>query len=178
MKKIFIFTALILAAASIYAQSGDFPTVLIKKKKFLINDVSVGQGWPVNDVIGTLGNNARVRTGYNITHTYDDLGIVVFEKAIDKQGSGVINEIQFHFIPVSNEVAPKWGFRSEIKVDKLVVRKDLDKATVLRKLSKWKQSDSYMEHSIRLDNGEYYIYFQFSDDESQLQKISIGKNTK
>ncbi|MBK7213564.1 MAG: hypothetical protein IPH88_09800 [Bacteroidales bacterium] len=178
MKKFFVFATLLLLASSLFAQSSDFPDVIIKKKKFMINDVSVGADWSVTDVIGTLGNNARVRAGYNITHTYDDLGIVVFEKALDKKGSGMINEIQFHFIPIVNEVAPKWGFRSEIKIDKLTVRKDLDKATVLKKLSKWKQTDSYLEHSIRLDNGMYYIYFQFSDDESQLQKISIGKNTK
>ncbi|MCX6181283.1 MAG: hypothetical protein NT150_05110 [Bacteroidetes bacterium] len=120
-----------------------------------------------------MGKSDRTKDGYNITHTYDQKGLVLFE---GKNKPGHINEFQIYFShPNPNEVSPKGIFVGNLKIDGLTIYSSLDSETMLKKLKKWKKTDSYIEHSYRMQFKMTYIYFQFADDEKTLIKVSIGQ---
>ncbi len=175
--RILLFTFLLAAIPlSIFAQK---QAISIKSEKIIVNQHTITPGWQLETLKSALGPAERVRDGYNITHTYDNSGIVLFESTSNKKGSGVLSEIQIYFyISASNEVTPKNTFNNVIKIDKLKVNRKTSSAIMLKKLKNWKKTDSYLENSYRMSNGELYIYFQFSSDEQLLEKISIGKNKK
>ena len=179
MKKITsLLLLIVLFTASVMAQTIEYPKIQIKKNKFLIGNCNVLDGWSLNDIKKEINDNDRRREGYNITHSYDNAGIVLFEAFSNKKPTGNILEIQIHFIPEVNDVNPKKGYGKEIKIDKLVVSKDLTPDKMLKTLKKWKKTESYLDHSYRMSNGKIYIYFQFNESENKLMKISIGKDSK
>lgn len=63
-------------------------SVVIKGGKFSIAKTNVTANWRQDAVSMELGINDRRRAGMNVTHTYDDFGIVLFEKSQNKVGSG------------------------------------------------------------------------------------------
>lgn len=154
-------------------------TVIIKKGKFKVADASVTPNWKLSDVQAKIGPAERPRDGYNKTHTYDVRGIVLFEKMEDKTPSGKISEVQCYFsVPEPNNVTPKGTFTGTLKVDKLEVTGSLTATEMLKKLKKWKKTDSYLEHSYRMASKGLYIYFQFNDDETRLVKLSCGPDLR
>jgi hypothetical protein len=156
------------------------PTVVIKKGVMKINGVNVTADWSLSNFKKALGEPDRTRDGYNKTHTYDKKSIVLFEKMSDKKPSGTVSEAQFYFhVAESNNVTPDGpAFSGTIKVDKLVVSRNLSATTMLAKLKKWEKTDSYIEHSYRMASKGIYIYFQFNDSEDKLVKISVGPDKK
>lgn len=175
--RILLFTLLLTALPlSIFAQK---QAISINSKKITVNKQTITPGWQLETLKSALGPAERVRDGYNITHTYDNAGIVLFESTSNKKGLGIATEIQIYFyVSASNEVTPKNTYRNDIKIDKLKANRNTSSAVMLKKLKNWKKTDSYLENSYRMSNGELYIYFQFSSDEQLLEKISIGKNKK
>lgn len=168
---------LLLFASTVFA-SGE-PEIIIKKGKLTINDVKINPDWLLTNAKIVLKGTPRIRAGYNITHTYDELGIVFFEPTLNKQGSGIINEFQIHFSDIEkNEVTPANTSNATVVIDKLKVSRNLTKDEMLKKLSSWARSEAYLEHSYRLNKGDIYIYFLFSNDEQYLRKVSIGRDTK
>lgn len=177
MKRVSILILLGLISSLSYAQFKT-PDVQIKKKDLKINGVNLTPAWLIAPAVDVLGPADRVRGGYNKTHTYDLFGIVLFENMSNGSPGGKLSEFQVHFIIDKNEVNPTGTFPGEVRIDRARLGRNSSKEEVLKKLAKWRMTESYIEHSIRLDNGALYAYFQFTDDEKSLKKISIGKNTK
>lgn len=178
-----VITAIVLVFSCIISFAQPAPekiTVSIKGGKFLINKTEVSAAWRQDAVSVDLGINDRRRAGMNITHTYDDYGIVLFEKTGDnKVASGILSEIQFYIAAGdTNAVTPKGFFVGKMKIEKLKISSNLSWKEVKEQLKGYKQSETYMEHSYRLANNGLYIYFQFNKDETQLLKISVGKDQK
>ena len=179
MKKLISLLLLgVLFATAAMSQNIEYPKVQIKKGKFTIGNYNVLDGWSLSEIQKQLKDDDRRREGYNITHSYDLIGVALFEKFTNKTPTGEVLEIQIHFIPEVNEVNPKRGYGKSIKIDKLLVTKDLTPDEMRKGLKKWKDTDSYMDNSYRMSNGKIYVYFQFNKEETQLKKISIGKETK
>lgn len=170
MKKIALLACLFFLAGFASAQ-----TVAINKKGFFIDKKNVLPGWLLSTCQSALGTGSRDREGYNYTHTYDNKGVVLFESLSNKVRSGNVNEVQFHYnVPEPNEVTPKGTFTGSITVEKLKASKYTTYEDVKKALKKWTLGDSYMEHNYRYNNDKVYIYFQFNDAETELQKISVG----
>jgi ribosomal protein S8 len=135
--------------------------------------------WLLTTATGYLGSSPRKRDGYNITHTYDDLGVVLFENAPNKVASGKISELQVHFsMPDVNEVVPKTGFVGKLTIEKLSLNKRTSLDEIKKKLKGYSESTSYIEHSHRLAKDGLYIYFQFNKEENELLKVSIGPDKR
>lgn len=153
--------------------------VTIKEGQFLINKTEVSAGWRLDAVNMDLGINDRQRPGLNITHTYDDYGIVLFEKNYNKVASGILAELQFYIAAGdTNAVSPKGFFAGKMKIEKLNISSKLSWKKVKEKLKAYQLSDTYIEHSYRLAYNGLYIYFEFNKEDSQLLKVSIGKDQK
>ncbi len=174
MKKLLKLNLLLFTVFGLFAFTADTNNHKVKLKKGLlqIDNVKLKGEWQLVDIKNALGK-AREREGYNTTFSYDEKGIVLFNPT----NSTLVSEIQFYFnLPEDkNEVMPKGTYTGEIKVDKLKVNGQLTPSVMKKALKKWKLTDSYMEHSYRMQSAGVYVYFQFNTSESLLEKISIGK---
>ncbi|MBP6022961.1 DUF7738 domain-containing protein [Ferruginibacter sp.] len=180
MKQLLTLTAFLFTCVLSFAQpSAKKISVVIKDGKFSIAKTNVTESWRQDAVSIELGINDRRRAGMNITHTYDDFGIVLFEKTQNKVGSGELSEVQFYIAQGdTNAVSPKGFFVGKMKIEKLKISSDLSWQNVKEKLKDYKQTDSYIEHNYRLSNKGLYIYFQFNKEETTLLKISVGKDQR
>ena len=155
-------------------------SIIIKKGTITVSGNKITPGWELSNFKIGLGDSDRTRDGYNKTHTYDNLGIVLFEPMVDKKPGGIISEFQIFFsVPEKNDVTPTGDcYKGSIKIDKFVVTKDLSSSVMLAKLKGWKKTESYTVHSYRMAKGELYIYFLFNNEETNLQKVSVGVKKK
>ena len=180
MKQLLTLAAFLLASMLSFSQPApEKISVVIKGGKFSIAKTNVTESWRQDAVSMELGINDRRRAGMNVTHTYDDFGIVLFEKTQNKVASGELSEVQFYIAQGdTNAVSPKGFFVGKLKIEKLKISSDLSWQDVKEKLKDYKQTDSYIEHNYRLSNKGLYIYFQFNKEETTLLKISVGKDER
>lgn len=181
MKKFLALVAVIAITLGVssFTAANEGVAVKIKKGKMAINGKIVTADWSLSGYKSVLGEPERSRDGYNKTHTYDAKSIVLFEKMADKVATGTVSEVQFYYyVPEANNVTPKGQFSGTIKIDNLVVSRNLTSKQMLAKLKKWNKTDSYIEHSYRMASKGLYIYFQFNDAEDGLVKISVGPDKR
>jgi hypothetical protein len=150
----------------------------ISKKGFKINKINISADWSVTALLNELGTPDSVFSGYNKLHIYQSKGIVVFEKMESKRPSGKISEIQF-FINKNtddNTYNLRSNYTGALKMDKLVLNSSLSYTAAKAKLKKWKLTDSYTAHSYRYARHGVYVYLLFNDSETELMKVSVGKD--
>jgi len=182
MKKYFLLALLIFPAVQfIYAQK-DPGDVSVSVKSGAVNlgkKNNVADDWNIQDGLNYFGSGARARDGYNKTHTYDNMGIVLFESMVDKKPSGKISEMQIHFsIPEPNEVTPKNGFIGKFTIEKVTITASTSLADLKKKLKGYTETDSFIEHSHRLAKSGVYFYFQYDSSDTRLLKVSFGQDKR
>jgi hypothetical protein len=182
MKQLLSAIFFLFATALLFAQpAADKISVTIKAGKFTIDKAVITDGWRKDVASVALGVPERKRPGFNTTHTYDNFGIVLFERNEDKLPSGILSEVQFYMAAGdTNAVSPKGFFTGKMQVEKVKISGNLDWKTLKEKLKVYTLSESFMPHSFRLAYKGIYIYFKYNDAETVLQKMSIGvdKNNK
>ncbi|MFM7024422.1 MAG: hypothetical protein ACKOXB_15750 [Flavobacteriales bacterium] len=177
MKKTFTLGLLLTAILFSFAPASNTPSIVVKGGKIKMNKKVVTSDWSLAGFEAIIGKAERIRDGYNVTHTYDNMGIVLFEKKTPTLGT--ISEVQVYFsAPEANNVTPTGLYRGSMKVGGLALNASLTAEKMLQKLKKWKKTDSYMDHSYRMTNKGLYIYFQFNDSENTLIKASIGPDKR
>lgn len=154
--------------------SGD--SAKISKKGFIVNGVKINSDWRTAPLLDQLGTPDSTYTGVNRLHIYKQKGIVIFEKLVNKQPSGIISEVQFFIDRTGNRFNLTSDYTGQFSIDKLKISTALSADLVKEKLKKWKKTESYLENNYRLSNYGIYIYFQFNASDSQLQKLSVGKD--
>ncbi|MER3497797.1 MAG: hypothetical protein C4308_03745 [Chitinophagaceae bacterium] len=81
MKKfLMMIIAAALTATTIGQVNGEKLSGSISKGRFVLNDVVVSNGWAIAPLQNLLGNTERIKDGANRTHSYDKLGLVLYEK--------------------------------------------------------------------------------------------------
>ena len=181
MRKQFSLALLLFLAFQSFAQRepGDVNVTVKDGAVNLGKKNNVSDDWSVQDGVTYLGNDARVRDGYNKTHTYDKMGVVLFESVVDKKPSGKISELQVHFsMPEPNDVTPKTGFTGTLKIEKLTITSSTSYETIKDKLKGYSETEAYLEHSHRLAKNGVYFYFQFDKTETYLVKVSVGQDKR
>ncbi len=177
------FLLLLSLLASLMSMAQPSPAdVSIVIKKGVVNmgkKNNVAGDWTLTKAVKYLGTSARIREGVNRTHTYDEMGVVLFESTNNKVPSGNVSEIQVHFsMPEKNEVVPRSSFTGSLTVDKLSINSSTTLASIRKKLKGYSESKSYIDHSYRLAKNGIYFYFQFNSSETQLVKVSFGKDRR
>ncbi len=143
----------------------------IKKGVFKVDKVIINSDWSIEVIKTRLGTPEKIKKGYNTTYTYTDLGIVLFE---GKESN--LNEIQIYYSLINrSEIAPYAPFRGSFKIDKLNIDVYLSKDLLFEKLADWQPQKSYSDHIFRVEKDGIYIYFEFSPDDLNLNKMSLGK---
>lgn len=177
MKQLLSAILFLFTTTTLFAQqpAADKISVTIKDGKFTIDKAVISDGWRKDVASVVLGIPERKRPGYNTTYTYDNFGIVLFEKNDDKLPSGTLSEVQFYISAGdTNAVTPRGFYAGKIQVEKVKISSNLDWKTLREKLKDYTPSESYMPHNFRLAYKGIYIYFKYNDAETILQKMSIG----
>lgn len=154
------------------------PAVNVSGGKVTVAGVEVNSYWNLKPVLDKLGSDYRLLDGYNRVYTFDAYGLTLFEKKIDEAASNELTEIQLYFAPAETKTCPLNMYNGQGSVEKLRLASNLTSAGVLRKLKKYKNTESYTEHNYRLASKGIYIYFQFNDAENKLLKVSIGPDRR
>ena len=163
-----------------FAQTGNSKlTIKLKKGIFTLNNVNVAKTWAIKPVAAVLGLPSKQKDGFNKTHTYNNYGIVLFEKKDDKVSTGQISEFQVYFSQPEdkNDIVPSEPFfKGTFNFEGLNVTSETSYDVLRAKLSDYTLSESFMAHSYRLSKGGLYIYLLYNETELTLIKISIGKD--
>lgn len=174
-----IITAVLFAAAFMAASPEPSKIkVTISAGKFSIDKAKVAgnQDWKIAPFREALGS-AREKDGFNKTHTYDNLGIVLFERTNNKNASGDLIEVQIHF-PGSeaSTVSPSGHFKGTVNFNGLKLNEStaITPAKLRKKLKGWNESEAYISHNFRFTKNGIYVYAQFNEDETRIVKLSIG----
>jgi hypothetical protein len=183
MKKITSLTLILLSCCYLAMAQSENISVKLEKGKFSINKAVITPAWDLSPAVKTLGNTDRLRNGFNITHTYDDLGIVLFEpKNTEKEPTGILSEFQAYFSAPTetSAVMPSGLFEGTITVENIRLSRNTAIADLRQKLLalKYAESDSYSPHNFRFNKDAVYFYVLFDETETRLVKFSIGKDTR
>jgi hypothetical protein len=145
--------------------------IRIKNSEFKIDKLIVSNNWYLPPLKSKLGTPEKIIKGVNNTYTYTDLGLVLFE-GIDS----ILNEIQiFYDLRNPTKVSPYAVYRGMLKIDKLIVDENLSKELMTSSLIKWNPGPSFSPHLYRAEKEGIYLYFEFTADEKNLVKVSIGR---
>ena len=145
--------------------------VRVKNGEFKIDKLNISDNWYLPLLKNKLGSPEKTIKGVNNTYTYTELGLVLFE-GIDS----ILNEVQiFYNLQNSTKVSPYSVYRGDLKIDKLTVDENLTKEQMFSALIKWNPGPSFSPHLYRAEKDGIYLYFEFTADEKNLVKVSIGR---
>jgi hypothetical protein len=152
------------------------PRVSLKDGELSINKKCLSQTWLLSEFRNCLGDAEKQMDGFNKTHTYNNDGIMLYEKKNDTIPSGNIVEVQIYFDPKVDisERTPTKAYKYSLKIDQLKVNKNLSAKEMLNQLSGWTETASFSIHNYRMQKNNIYVYFLFNENETALQKISLG----
>jgi hypothetical protein len=171
--KRFLLILFVLISVMAAGQTGEL-NFKLTKLTFSINKETIGTGWPLESFTSAIGAGARTRDGYNRTHSYDDLGIVLFEPSGKEGYSGQVSEIQLYFQPMERkEVTPKGLFAGSFTIDRLSLNAQTTLTMIREALKGFDESKGYEDSIVRMARGDYYLYFHFKED-GTLGKMSMG----
>ncbi len=152
----------------------------IKKGTFQLEKKKI-TAWNLSDFTSILGNAARKRDGYNKTHTYDNLGIVLFEPYVNEVPGGRVSEVQFYLSRPAemNDVVPTGSYSGNFFIDKLKLTTFLTPEKLGEALKDWEGGSGY---STEVFNYVYkktiYIYVTFNAAHNSVVKVSVGLKKK
>jgi hypothetical protein len=124
-----------------------------------------------------LGEPNRLFRSQNLVHTYDNMGILLFETLKDTIPAGTIAEFQFYLSFGDNlpSVTPVALFPEDIKIDNYLITKDLPLSDFRAKMLDWNETNSNLEHIYRFSNKGIYMYIQYDNTDKIIRKFSFGK---
>ncbi len=178
MKKLFFFSLICLFVASnSFAQ---YPSskmvVLVKGGKVKLNKKDVSKEWKLNTFTNVIDTLSRKKEGTNRIHTYDQIGMVLFEPAPQKIPSGLVSEFQLYLDGVeANKIVPKQFYEGKLTIEKVDITRNTTIEEIRKKLTDYKETDSDEKDKYRFSKDGIYIYFLYNSNK-KLSKVTFGKD--
>jgi hypothetical protein len=177
MRKFLLFTFLLLTSSLLvsaqYASSK--MNISIKGGKLKLGKKDVSKDWKLNTFTAVLDTNARKKSGTNRVHTYDQLGIVLFEPAPNKVLSGMVSEFQVILDQIdAASINPKEFYEGKISLEKADITRNTTIEDIRKKLADFKEKETDEEGKYRFSKDGVYIYFLYNTTK-KLSKITVGK---
>jgi len=167
----FVLVALtVLLGAWVYQSTS--PDIKVESGGLSINQLSFAFPWTVARFNETLGKADRIDPGYNDIHTFDNLGIILYQP-----DELTISDFNIYYAddPDENmEFLPKAYFTGSLMVEKFKITGK----TPFKKLNKALPQYNFKMSLIDAYRGEYenlYIYVKYDKAEKKILWISIGK---
>jgi hypothetical protein len=179
MKNLFLSViALLFISNASFAQ---FPSskmlVLVKGGKVKLNKKDVSKEWKLSTFTASLDTFSRKKEGaVNKVHTYDNIGIVLFESSPKKVVSGLVAEFQIVLDEIeTSSITPKNFYEGKLAIEK----NDFTRATTIeeirKKLVDYKEVDTDENDKYRFSKDGIYIYFLYNKYK-KLSKVTFGKD--
>ena len=179
MKSFFLSLFLSLIAYSIsFAQ---YPSskmvVLVKGGKVKLNKKDVSKEWKLSTFTASLDTNSRKKEGTNNKiHSYDDLGIVLFETAIAKVSTGLVGEFQIFLDQTeASKSNPKEFYEGKLTIEKMDFTRNTTIEEIRTKLKDYKETESDEKDKYRFSKEGIYIFFLYNKIK-KLSKVTFGKD--
>jgi hypothetical protein len=178
MKKLFFFSLLCsLLVSNIYAQ---YPSskmvVLVKGGKVKLNKKDVSKEWKLSTFTNVIDTFSRKKDGVNRIHSYDPIGMVLFEPAPQKVPSGFVSEFQLYLDGVeANKIVPKDFYEGKLTIEKTDITRNTTIEEIRKKLTDYKEIESDEKDKYRFSKDGIYIYFLYNSVK-KLSKVTFGKD--
>jgi hypothetical protein len=151
--------------------------VLVKGGKVKLNKKDVSKEWKLATFTNVLDTFSRKKNGNNKVHSYDNLGIVLFEPAPQKIASGLIAEFQLYLDGVeASNIVPKEFYEGKLTIEKTDITRNTTIEDLRKKLSDYKETESDENDKYRFSKEGIYIYFLYNKSK-KLSKVTFGRDT-
>ena len=148
----------------------------INNGKFKINKKEIGNNWDLSFFYPLINMADRKKaTIKNVAHTYDKLGVVIYEPIIVQNESGEVAECQFFLDKVEAGVTnPTNLFEGKIFIQKIDITKNtsIEEFRFICKDYTETMLDEYDKYKF---SKEGIYFFLLYNKENKLVKLSVGK---
>jgi hypothetical protein len=176
MKKIFFFLLLLAAFPAAFAQNNSSRmSVVLKAGKIMADKKEITKDWTIASVIKMLDSGTRRTPGNYIKYTFDNLGLVLFERTENKIGTGELAELQF-FVDATEETdyTPKEFYEGKLKIEEIEINQNTSIETVKAALSGYAEKEMSEDDIYRFSKDGVYILLRYNE-QNILQKVCFGR---
>ncbi len=175
MKKI-LFSTLLFSMISI-TSFAQYPSskmvVLVKGGKVKLNKKDVSKEWKLSTFTNVIDTFSRKKEGTNRVHTYDPIGMVLFEPRVS---GGIVSEFQLYLDGVeANKIVPKEFYEGKLTIEKTDITRNTTIDEIRKKLIDYKETESDENDKYRFSKDGVYIYFLYNSNK-KLSKVTFGKD--
>jgi hypothetical protein len=151
--------------------------VLVKAGKVKLNKKDVSKEWKLTTFTASLDTNSRKKEGTaNKIHTYENIGIVLFETVVAKVPSGLVGEFQlFLDATEASKSNPKEFYEGKLTIEKMDFTRNTTIEEIRKKLTDYKETESDENDKYRFSKDGIYIYFLYNKAK-KLSKVTFGKD--
>jgi len=179
MKKIFTVLLVFLSASvSLLAQNEASLKIEVQNGTLKFDGKAVTPHWKTRVVTGSLTGTPRVELKSNKLYTFDRYGLVVFEKPLNGEGSGDINELQVFFSTPGDTdgIKPARPYPGIFTIEGCTVTGSTDLATLRSKLAGYTEGEGYKANMYKFSKNNFYLYLFFDEEDKKLIRLSMGKD--
>jgi hypothetical protein len=179
MKKFFFLT--LLSSLFTIVTFAQYPSskmvVLVKGGKVKLNKKDVSKEWKLNTFTASIDTLSRKKENTsNKIHSYDYLGIVLFETAVAKVPTGLVGEFQlFLDATEASKSNPKEFYEGKLTIEKMDFTRNTTVEEIRAKLKDYKETESDEKDKYRFAKDGIYIYFLYNSAK-KLSKVTFGKD--
>jgi hypothetical protein len=151
--------------------------VLVKGGKVKLNKKDVSKEWKLSTFTASIDTNSRKKEGTtNKIHSYDELGIVLFESAIAKVSTGLVGEFQIFLDQTeASKSNPKEFYEGKLTIEKMDFTRNTTIEEIRTKLKDYKETESEEKDKYRFSKDGIYIFFLYNRIK-KLSKVTFGKD--
>ena len=178
MRKILLSTLLssIITVACLAQYPSSKMVVLVKAGKVKLNKKDVSKEWKLSTFTNVIDTFSRKKEGTNRIHSYDQIGMVLFEPAPQKVPAGVVSEFQLFLDGVeANKIVPREFYEGKLTIEKTDITRNTTIDEIRKKLADYKETESDENDKYRFSKDGIYIYFLYNSNK-KLSKVTFGKD--
>lgn len=151
--------------------------VLVKAGKVKLNKKDVSKEWKLNTFTNSIDTFSRKKENTsNKIHSYDNLGMVLFEGATAKVPTGLVSEFQlFLDATEASKSNPKEFYEGKLTIEKMDFTRNTTIDEIRTKLKDYKETESDEKDKYRFSKDGIYIYFLYNKIK-KLSKVTFGKD--
>ena len=178
IKQLYLFSLLFLTAISaVFAQNNSSGlAVALTAGKITVNKKNITNDWTIATVLNTLDTASEKMPGNYIKHVFHNLGIVLFERTVNRTTTGELSELQI-FIDQTEQTTftPKEFYEGKLYIEELNISRSTPIATIRAGLKGYKEKEMPENNIYRFSKDGVYILIKYNSGHV-LQKVSFGKD--
>lgn len=179
MKKLLTALAVFLCSTfSLVAQQKALLKIEVQGGILKFDGRTVTPHWKVRTLTASLGVAPRIEQKSNKLHTYDNCGLIIFERLAGGEASGDITELQVFFSTPGDTdgIKPADPFPGSFTIEGLTINAATDLVTLKTRLAGYTAGEGYKANMYKFSKNNLYLYFLFDETDKKLIRLSMGKD--